>query len=362
MRVEFSWHIPCGGDGRWMSQRQPERAPRVRYLTQIARAAELVGFDSVLVPAAFTNGNHGLDAAYLESYTLGVACLAATQHIRVIIAHRPGFVHPGLFAQMCSTADDLAEGRLALNIVTGTPGDLGPFGDQLDHDARYERAEEYLTILRRLWAAPRTTFDGEFYQLRDARLFPKPIQPGGPPLYLVGSSDMGIGMAARHADIYMMSLDTVGEVERRVREIRKRAATFGRTPRFCVAATVFAAQTDRAARVWADSFAEHADLAVVADRASAGRATSSTDDRRARENTDLHSWLTPHLWRGIAHLTHGTALVGSYTALADTIAEYVAAGVTNFQFYGYPYLEQAYNVGEHLLPQARDRITELPSH
>ena len=359
MTVKFSWHIPCGGDSHWMSLRQPERAPHVDYLTQVALAAEQVGFDSVLVPCAFSNGNYSIDAPYLEAYTLGVACLAATRRIRVIVAHRPGFINPGLFAQMCATADDLGSGRLDLNIVTGSPGDMRHFGDQLDHDARYQRAEEYIGLLKHLWLDQLTTHDGPFYHLDGARLLPKPVQPGGPHLYLVGTSQAGINTAAQHADVYMMSLDTVDAIRQRIDEVRQLAAVHNRKPRFCVAATIFAADTDEQARSWAQAFVEHADQEVVAERNAAGRTTTSTEDLRARNGTDLHSWLTPYLWRGIAHLTHGSALVGSYTALAELIGEYVQVGVTNFQFYGYPYLEQAYNVGEHVLPLAKQRIAEL---
>jgi alkanesulfonate monooxygenase len=365
MTVEFSWHVPCGGDGRWMSRQRPERAPRVDYLAQIARAAEQVGFDRVLVPTAFTNGNHGLDAEYAEAYTVGLACLAATERIRVTVAHRPGFVNPGLFAQMCATADDWGGGRLALNIVTGTDGDMRQFGDQIDHDARYRRAEEYLTVLERLWTAESTTFLGEFYRLEHARLAARPAHP--PELVLVGASPPAIELTARHADVYMMSLDTVETVRDRIAVVAARAAESERRPRmspcatapllrFCVAATVFAAETDDQARAWARDFAEQADRSVVAQRAAAGRTTTSTEDLRARADTDLHTWLTPQLWRGIAHLTHGTALVGSHQTLAELIRRYVDAGVTMFQFYGYPYLEQAYNVGENLLPEVRERL------
>src|SRR5260370_490197 len=112
MKIEFNWHIPCAGDGHWMCTRMPERLPHVEYLTQVARAAEYAGFDRVLVPCAFSNGNYSLDAPYVDSYTLGTAVVAATHKLEVLIAHRPGFINPGVFAQMCSTLDDVSgDGR-----------------------------------------------------------------------------------------------------------------------------------------------------------------------------------------------------------------------------------------------------------
>src|SRR6266568_2015616 len=101
MKIEFNWHIPCAGDGHWMCTRMPERMP------------------------------------YVDSYTLGTAVVAATRSLEVLIAHRPGFINPGVFAQMCSTLDDFSGGRLALNIVTArAPGAMERFGDVPDHDAR----------------------------------------------------------------------------------------------------------------------------------------------------------------------------------------------------------------------------------
>jgi alkanesulfonate monooxygenase len=359
MRVEFNWHVPCGGDGRWMSTSQPERAPHVNYLVQIARAAEYVGFDGVLVPCAFSNGNYSLAAPYIDAYTLGVACLAATTRLRVLVAHRPGFVNPGVFAQMCATADDLGAGRLALNIVTaGAPGDMEQYGDHLDHDARYRRATEFVEVLQRLWTKPSTTHKGEFYQLTDARLIPKPVQPGGPSIYLAGASPAAVEMAARQAEVYMMSAHTVEDIGRRIATVRDLAAAHGRTPRFCVAGTVFCAETDEQARVWAAEFVGQADLSVVAERAALGRETTSVEDLRARAGTNMHTWLTPNIWSGIAHLTYGTAWVGSYEAIAELFCRYAEAGVSMFQLYGYPFLEEAYHVGERLLPLARRRLAE----
>ncbi len=54
-----------------MCTRMPERMPHVEYLTQVARAAEYAGFDRVLVPCAFSNGNYSLEAPYVDAYTLG---------------------------------------------------------------------------------------------------------------------------------------------------------------------------------------------------------------------------------------------------------------------------------------------------
>jgi alkanesulfonate monooxygenase len=359
VEVEFNWHIPCAGDSHWMQTRMPERAPHVNYLTQVAQAAEYAGFDRVLVPCAFSNSTYSLAAPYVDSWTLATACMGVTRKMEILVAHRPGFINPGVFAQMCATADDYCGGRLALNIVTaGAPGDMEQFGDVIDHDARYRRAGEFVTILKSLWTQPVTNFDGEFYCMQNAQMQLRPVQPEGPRFFLAGASEAAIDMAARQADVYMMSASTVENIRARVEDLRRRSAQYGRTLHFCVAGTLFSAESDERARAWAVDFADHADLEVVAERTTHGRQTTSVEDIRARAGTNMHTWISPRIWSGIAHLNYGAAWVGSYASIVDLFEEYANAGVSIFQIYGYPFLEEAYHVGETLLPPARARLAE----
>jgi alkanesulfonate monooxygenase len=282
--------------------------------------------------------------------------------MEILVAHRPGFVNPAVFAQMCATADDYGDGRLALNIVTaGAPGDMEQFGDVLDHDARYRRASEFVSICKSLWneAEAALNFNGQFYCMQDARMELKPVRPGGPPFFLAGGSESAIDMAARQADVYMMSASTVENVAARIADLRQRAAAYGRTLRFCVAGTLFSAETDEEARRWAVDFAEHADLQVVAERTAHGRQTTSVEDIRARAGTNLHTWLTPNIWSGIAHLNYGAAWVGSYSSIADLFEQYANVGVSIFQIYGYPMLEEALHVGLNVIPLVRSRLARL---
>jgi alkanesulfonate monooxygenase len=360
LEFEFNWHIPCAGDSPWMQTRFPERPPHIKYLAQVAEAAEYAGFDRVLVPCAFSNSTYSLAAPYVDPWSLGVACLNATRKMEILVAHRPGFINPGLFSQMCASADQFGDGRLALNIVTaGAPGDMEQFGDVLDHDARYRRAGEFVTILKALWTQPELTFDGEFYCMQNARMEYKPTRPGGPPFFLAGASEAAIDMAARQADVYMMSASTVENIAERINDLKSRAASYGRTLRFCVAATLFSAETDSKAREWAIDFANHADLEVVAERNAHGRQTTSVEDIRARAGTNMHTWLTPTIWSGIAHLNYGAAWVGSYDSIAELFEQYARVGVSIFQIYGYPMLEQALHVGLHFVPVAKKRLAAL---
>jgi alkanesulfonate monooxygenase len=233
------------------------------------------------------------------------------------------------------------------------------FGDDLDHDLRYARAEEFVDVVQRLWKERTTDFDGRYFRMRAARLEPKPLTSDGPPIYLAGASESALRMAARQADVYMMSAETVEGIAKRIADLRARAAAHGRTPRFCVAATMFARETDEEARRWAREFADRADLEVLAERQRLGRVDVAVENLRFRAGTNVNTWLAPNLWSGISHLLYGSAWVGSYDALADLFARYAAAGVSIFQIYGYPFLEEATHIGERFLPLAKRRLAEV---
>ena len=357
--VEFSWYLPCDGDGHWTSTREPEREPTLAYLGQVAEAAERAGFDSILVPVAFSSSNYSPYSPRADAILSAATAVSVTRKIKVILAHRPGFVNPGVFAMMCASLDRASGGRLALNIVTaGAAGDMEQFGDDLSHDARYARAEEFVDLVRSLWSQRSTDFVGTYYHTKAARLEPKPMSVAGPAVYLAGASDAATAMAARQADVYMMSAETVEGVATRIASLREKAAAHGRTPRFCVAATMFARETDEEARRWAREFAGHADLEVLAERQRVGRVDVAVENLRFRAGTNVETWLAPNLWSGISHLIYGSAWVGSYEDLADLFVRYAEAGVSIFQIYGYPFLEEAAHVGERFLPIARRRLAE----
>ncbi|MBL7497800.1 LLM class flavin-dependent oxidoreductase [Frankia sp. CNm7] len=326
---------------------------------QVARAAEHAGFDRVLIPCSFSNGSYGLDAPYVDAYTSGMACLAATTRLEVLIAHRPGFVNPGVFAHMCATADEWSGGRLALNIVTaGVPGDMEQYGDVLDHDARYRRASEFVDIIRSLWTLRDTNHGGEFYRMADARLAAMPVQPNGPAIHLVGASPAAIAMAAAQADVYMMQAHTVEETGRRITEVRNLAAELGRSIRFAVWSRIITAETDEEARRRMRDFVAHADPQIAVAHAVHRRRSESIEDVRLRVNSSIDTWLAPNIWSGVAHLTHGAAWVGSYEAIAELMCRYTEVGVTDFQLTGHPYLEEAYHVGEHIIPVVKRKLAE----
>ena len=130
------------------------------YLARFAQAHEAAGFDRVLI---------GYHATGPDGFAVAAHVLSATTRLKVLIAHRPGFVAPTLVARKLATLDQLSGGgRVAIHHITGGDElDQKRDGDFADHDRRYARTAEFMGLLRReLTATGPFDHDGEFYRVR----------------------------------------------------------------------------------------------------------------------------------------------------------------------------------------------------
>jgi dimethylsulfone monooxygenase len=121
--------------------------------------------------------------------------------------------HPTFVAKAIATIDHITEGRAAINVVAGSnPATYAAFGQAFeDHVTRYAHAEEFMRVLDKLWSTDGpVSFEGRFYQLKDAHCIPKPL--GRPPVMNAGTSERGLDFAARFADIVFTHLPE-GDVE-----------------------------------------------------------------------------------------------------------------------------------------------------
>ena len=198
----FDWFIPIDGDGAHIGTRRAERPPTFEYLRDVVETAEACGFHSLLIPTRFANGLFEEGAPLAETWTMATALAAVTSRIRFLVAVRPGFISPGLFAQMAATFDRISGGRLDINVVPGgIQGDFERLGETADHATRYERAAEFIAACRALWAEPGpVVFDGEFVKLDGAMASPGPVGDG-PRFYLGGASPAALRLAGAQSDV-----------------------------------------------------------------------------------------------------------------------------------------------------------------
>jgi alkanesulfonate monooxygenase len=358
MALKFHWFLPTSGDGRDLQggghgavprKVRNRREPSVAYLAQIARAAEQLGFEGALTPTGTLCEDAWITTAILSAHS---------EHLKFLVAFRPGYYSPTLAAHMAATYQRQTGGRLLVNVVTGgEPAEQRAYGDFSDKDSRYGRTDEFLQIVRALWKGATVDFTGQHLQVEQARLA-EPPEPF-PEVYFGGSSESAITVAARRAEVYLTWGEPPDQVTEKLDRVRKEAAAAGRDIRFGIRLHVIARAT--ADEAWAEAarILSNIDPADIA-RAQAGLASSESEgQRRMRE---LHGGRTddleiyPNLWAGIGLLRGGagTALVGSHEEIRDRILEYHALGIDEFIFSGYPCLEEAYRFGEGVLPLLAD--------
>jgi alkanesulfonate monooxygenase SsuD/methylene tetrahydromethanopterin reductase-like flavin-dependent oxidoreductase (luciferase family) len=106
---------------------------------------------------------------------------------------------PVHLAKSISTLDQLSRGRIEVGVGTG--GKNRPFAAFGVDPARYvTRFTEGIALMKALWTEPLVTFDGEFWQLKDAPMEPKPFAKPYPPLWFGGSSEPALRRAVRLGD------------------------------------------------------------------------------------------------------------------------------------------------------------------
>jgi alkanesulfonate monooxygenase len=325
----------------------------------IASAAERLGFSAALTPTS---------SWCEDAWVMSAAVTQLTRTFRFLVAFRPGLQSPTLAAQMAATFQRVSGGRLLLNLVTGGDDvEQRRFGDHLDKTARYARAGEFMHVFRELWSGQPVDFAGEHIDVRGAQIVPHPVWPE---IYLGGSSDAALDVAAAHADVYLTWGEPPDAVAEKLESVSERARGLGRELRFGIRLHVIA--RDSAAEAWATA----KELLDGLDRESIERAQTiqrASQSEGQRRMVALHNGRTdalevsPNLWAGIGLVRGGagTALVGSHEEVADRIAEYHDLGIDEFILSGYPHLEEAYRVGEGVMPVLRRRgllASEIPEH
>ena len=367
MPVTLHWFLPTYGDSRLIvggghgtpaGVAHSDRDASADYLASVVRAAESFGFTGALIPTG----------AWCEDAFITAALLAReTTSLAFLVAFRPGLVSPTLSAQMAATFARHAPGRILLNVVVGGEAhEQRAFGDHLDKDGRYQRCDEFLEVVRRLWHGETVSLNGEHIRVDEASLatLPNPV----PPLYFGGSSAAAGPVAARHADVYLTWGEPPAAVREKIDWIRGLADKEGRGVRFGIRLHTISRDTADEAWLQADKLVDALDDETVRSAQAGLSRSQSEGQRRMRALHEANradgSWhdartleIAPNLWAGVGLVRGGagTALVGSHTDVADRIAEYAEIGIDEFIFSGYPHLEELFWFGEGVVPILRER-------
>lgn len=359
MSLQLHWFLPTHGDGRTISRRAAgatagaraaQRSPDPGYLAQVAGAVDHLGFAGMLVPTGI----------FCEDPWLVSAALAQlTDRVAFMVAFRPGLLSPTLAAQMAATCQRVTGNRLLLNVVAGGDRDEQlRYGDQLDHDQRYERAAEFLTVVRGAWSGRPFDFAGTHYLVKGALVTRPPDPP--PPVFLGGSSPAARQVAAAAADVYLAWGETPPQLGELFTGARELAAAAGRTLALGTRFHVISRDTAREAWAVVEQLLAELDLDQVR---AAQRRWQLSESEGQRRMAALHGGqpgrleVYPNVWAGYGLLRPGAgaALVGSHEQVAERIEELHSLGVTHLILSGQPHLEEAYWFGEGVMPLLRAR-------
>ena len=345
--ADVLWFLPTHGDGRYLASSTGARHVTLGYLSQIARAADELGYFGVLLPTG---------RSCEDSWVVASAMVPLTQRLRFLVAVRPGLSEAAMTARMAATLDRLSGGRVLINVVAGgDPVELHGDGVWLDHAARYEATGEYLTVWRRLMQGETVNFDGRHMRVQGGKLLFPPLQSPHPPLYFGGSSEEGQRIAAEHVDVYLTWGEPPAEVAGKLARMRQVAAECGRQLSYGMRLHVIVRET--AEEAWAEAAAliRHVDDAAIAKAQSVFARFDSVGQQRMLQ---LHGGrrdkleISPNLWAGVGLVRGGagTALVGDPAQVAARMREYMALGIDRFILSGYPHLEECYRFAELVFP------------
>jgi len=214
------------------------------YRSYFARAEEL-GFDSAWAQENMLGSSPQLSP--LESMSYAAAC---TEQLRLGCVVFVSTLHsPVHLAKSLASLDQLSRGRIDVGVGTG--GKMRPFAAfGVDPDRYAARFTEGVELMKALWTQPRVTFDGEFWQLRDAAMEPRPFQKPHPPLWFGANSPTALRRAVRLGDGFFGAGATpTARFAEQVQLVREALAAAGRAATdFAIAKRVYIAIDEDAGR------------------------------------------------------------------------------------------------------------------
>jgi len=229
--MKFGFWLPVFGG--WLRNVDDETMPASwDYVRKLAQRAEATGWDTTLIAELNLNDIKGPEADSLDAWSTAAALAAVTEKLEIMVAVRPTFHNPALLAKQAANIDNIAGGRLTLNVVSSWWADEAKkYGVHFEqHDDRYARTSEWLDVVDACWKRQNTNFAGKYYRVEDNVLSPKPVATPRPRLYAGGESDAAKSLIAEKCDAYLMHGDPPENVAKKIADMRGRREKLGLPP------------------------------------------------------------------------------------------------------------------------------------
>ncbi len=354
MNLRFHWMLPKGGEVAMKTAQETSRVlttkstskaslPDMAGWLKFSRCAEEVGIESVL-----------MSFSRYEPDTLVIAAALgqATKKLKFIVAYRTGLMQPTTFVQQVNTLSGLIEGRVALNIVAGSSTEEQKgYGDFLDHDERYARADEFLEICHAFWRKDEeVVFDGKYFKVESGQLSTPFVAAdrSAPEIYVSGHSEQAERLAQKRGDGWLRLVDTPEKLAPLVERSREHGIEV--CLRLCVICRPTRAEALAAARAMLpDAETEKQERKILSS-------SDSQTLKQALAAADQVGWMNQNLWAGLVPFygSSSITLVGSPQELADAFLAYKAVGISQFIISGWPKLEEMMIFGREVLPLVRE--------
>jgi pyrimidine oxygenase len=256
--------LPIANGGWILSTNAPVLDGSYDYNRKVALLAEEIGLDFIMSMAKW-RGYGGVTQQWrsaLDSQILMAALAAVTTRVKVLTTVHTLLQNPAVTAKMIATLDQISHGRAGLNIVTGAyKGEfeqMHAWRDTVGHDERYDLAEEWITIIKRLWTEDSVTFDGKYFTMDDCQSDPKPVRR--PFVVCAGTSGRGIRFTALQADAMFAGGKDDHELADISKSVKAMARDAGRAIKTYTMLNLVIADTDAEAEAQADHFRAGFDL------------------------------------------------------------------------------------------------------
>ena len=338
--------------GAW----SPSTAPRdtswtFDYNAQCTLRAEQLGFDLVFGLAQWLGkGGYGgaMQFRGMSQDPLIVTAGLAAITKRILLVSTVHILygwHPLHLAKFGASIDQISGGRWGLNVVTGyKPSEFEMFGlPQIEHDHRYVMADEFTTIMERLWSEDENlTFQGRFWQTKKAFVAPKPVN-GRCILVNAASSGAGLAYATKHSDLIFITspagadpVAACAALPPHNARIKQSARDQGREVRTLINPHVICRETEREARAQYQAILDQQDT-VAADNF---HATFMGGDQASWKQTSRDQWVIG----GNVHL------VGTPDQVVEQFINLKQAGCDGVQVNFYDFLPDLEFFGARVLP------------
>jgi alkanesulfonate monooxygenase len=353
MTTEFIWQLPTSGDGRLghaTSSRRGERAPGAGspyqagvtdprgqqfnffdYIHQVARAADLSGFDGVQI-------QHDLQGD--ESWIVAGVIARSTRHLKLLTEFDAARGSAVYAAKNAASYQRYSGGRFAWQITTVADAQVRrQQADNVAEEDQVRRIDEFLTVAKGVLTTAPYSFKGRFFEVLEGG-FKGPLSGQVvPPVYLSGQHEEALALSAKHADVHVLPALPPQHLQTTIDRLRSLAAAQDRTVKLGLRIDVVARETEDEAR-----------HDVQRAWAQLGRPWHAAGQ---------DALLSPQLWKQV-NLGTGAhaALVGSYTQVAERLHAYRQLDIDSFILAAVPHFEEAYRFGEHVLPGLRARWGE----